>query len=679
MKLTKLKLSNFRQFYGEQELEFSIDPHKHITLIHGENTVGKSAILNAVMWCLFGKVLHNYNQPHDLVNREAANSRAAERICKVTVEFEHEETLYSATRTYNSRTKNDDAKVFQIVDGDFRPIRHAKSLINLIVPEDMADYFFFEGEGLIRMGENEIGRDSAEAIRTILGFRYVNTVIEDLDYLRTKVRAELRKKQREQTGQASLIQEIETYEKAIDKTKATKAKLEKSIKESSAELKELNSRIGQSGHEDAEKAQKELSRLETQERGVKQDIIDVRKQRQLLISKYGWVIFGSTLFNKTLDFIEQGNYRGRIPPPHVAQIIRELLEDEKCICGSDLKPGTALYDKVESQLHTAVTAQMHNRVIRATAVAAEAKGRFSEFLDEVKNLERQYLKLQTREAELIANKDIQEKIIKNIAQSNIQQLVTKKESAERKLNKAKDELRHELQDRASDSNNLERLRAELRKNTVQQGVAMKLARQEALYALLIKRCTDRLTSFEKEALEFLETTNNEALKKISRQELKFVLNDDFTFKYLDGADEEIGRSTGETLLSKLIFVSSLIQFAKERVNVKDEFVIHGTIAPFLIDAPFGVLDEEYKKEVAKYIPQCTEQLILLLSTSHWTTIDDHIKERIGREYVLINHQTIEKGERTEDVITIPPKNGEVYKLSKYEASIRMSSIQEIRR
>lgn len=45
MKLRKLELKNFRQFYGQQSVEFSTDREKNITLIHAENGTGKTAFL----------------------------------------------------------------------------------------------------------------------------------------------------------------------------------------------------------------------------------------------------------------------------------------------------------------------------------------------------------------------------------------------------------------------------------------------------------------------------------------------------------------------------------------------------------------------------------------------------------------------------------------------------------
>lgn len=60
MILTKLQLENFRQFFGTQSLEFASKPDRNVTLIHGFNGAGKTALLNAFIWCLYGKTTPDF-------------------------------------------------------------------------------------------------------------------------------------------------------------------------------------------------------------------------------------------------------------------------------------------------------------------------------------------------------------------------------------------------------------------------------------------------------------------------------------------------------------------------------------------------------------------------------------------------------------------------------------------
>ena len=54
MLLKSLKLKDFRQFKGEQEITFSTDPIRNVTVIMGENGSGKTTLAQAFTWCLYG-------------------------------------------------------------------------------------------------------------------------------------------------------------------------------------------------------------------------------------------------------------------------------------------------------------------------------------------------------------------------------------------------------------------------------------------------------------------------------------------------------------------------------------------------------------------------------------------------------------------------------------------------
>ena len=45
MKFNKIVLSNFRQFKGENIIEFSTDNDNNITMVYGRNTFGKTTLL----------------------------------------------------------------------------------------------------------------------------------------------------------------------------------------------------------------------------------------------------------------------------------------------------------------------------------------------------------------------------------------------------------------------------------------------------------------------------------------------------------------------------------------------------------------------------------------------------------------------------------------------------------
>ena len=58
--------------------------------------------------------------------------------------------------------------------------------------------------------------------------------------------------------------------------------------------------------------------------------------------------------------------------------------------------------------------------------------------------------------------------------------------------------------------------------------------------------------------------------------------------------------------------------------------------PIVMDSPFGSLDEIYRRQVAKSIPQLANQLIVLVTNTQWRgEVAEEMKNYIGKEYILV--------------------------------------------
>ena len=58
MILKNIKIKNFRQYQNEEIQISGTDDKKNFTIIQGMNGSGKSNLLNAITWCLYGKEHH---------------------------------------------------------------------------------------------------------------------------------------------------------------------------------------------------------------------------------------------------------------------------------------------------------------------------------------------------------------------------------------------------------------------------------------------------------------------------------------------------------------------------------------------------------------------------------------------------------------------------------------------
>jgi DNA sulfur modification protein DndD len=125
MKLLKLTLNNFGPYFGLQSLDLDVSDSAPIILVYGENERGKTSLLRAIRWCLYGEV---HNQGGTLMDeREFANYDARDRkeSFEVFVEIEFEDQgMKSTLKRWMNVRENDleDHRIETISKGvDLRP------------------------------------------------------------------------------------------------------------------------------------------------------------------------------------------------------------------------------------------------------------------------------------------------------------------------------------------------------------------------------------------------------------------------------------------------------------------------------------------------------------------------------------------------------------------------------
>ena len=156
----------------------------------------------------------------------------------------------------------------------------------------------------------------------------------------------------------------------------------------------------------------------------------------------------------------------------------------------------------------------------------------------------------------------------------------------------------------------------------------------------------------KEAIQMIRNSINENLKK-TRSPHKAMIDKNLRFYFIDEAGSRVAPGAGAELLLNLNFVCELVKHARRsQLNRNEAIFTPGTIAPLVIDAPFGDLDTTYQRVACELLLESTDQLCLLLSTSHWQPVDDAIRDRIGSEYYLQKTVPEDQGERPVDEINI---------------------------
>lgn len=97
----------------------------------------------------------------------------------------------------------------------------------------------------------------------------------------------------------------------------------------------------------------------------------------------------------------------------------------------------------------------------------------------------------------------------------------------------------------------------------------------------------------------------------------------------------VAASTGENQILSLSFISGIIDQVREWSQRNTLIGIDSSTFPIVMDSPFGSLDAIYRRQVAFFIPQLANQLVLLVTKTQWRgEVEQEIQSYIGQQYVL---------------------------------------------
>ena len=673
MKFRKVVLKNFRQFYGEQTIRFSTSASKNVTLIHAENGTGKTAFLNAILWCLYEIHTNNFKDPKALLNKVAKKENS--KSYSVSIEFEDDKgNIFLVQRASGSQGQT--FRVFEVVNDSHSPVDQPNSFINSVIPKDMAKYFFFQGEGIGKMSDPKGGSVVRTAVRQILGFTIAELALKDIQTIKKEYQTSF--SNADKSGQLSKLQkEIMTLEASIERNVEQLAQFEKSIAMYDEKLAKIEEKLSNSDSAVIKQIHSERKSTETQLNREKQILASAQREKRQLVTEFATTVFGFELSDLVLDFINESEYKGTVPAPYNEQLVTDILNASACICGAEIKPGTEAFNRVQEMLKKAADPNLENRVQKArsqlTSIkndSTKAKARFNNNIKNLADAEASIAKLKNY---------IDELNIKIKGAQSLDDIV----GLEDERNRARSNLMNDTRasERASITIESDRKALGLKKGELNRldtfSHEMKKYKNLVDYAEKVEAVLkNTLSQSEKDVeLRIIEKVNK-YLDQFVRQAYSAKLNPNtFDIRLIDKSGNIVPESDGQALLLSLTFIASLIDLSRERKNAKGQILTPGAIAPFIVDAPFGDLDNKYKGHVAKAIPESVEQVIFLLSSSHWEgTVEDNIRDRIGVEYNMVLEETSDSKEKSNDSIKILNKH---YETVRYGKPVDRTVLEEV--
>lgn len=669
MKIRNVFLDNFRQFYGEQKISFSVCPIKRVTVIHAENTYGKTTLLNAVLWCFYEQTTAKFENKFDVINWDAARNKIKQ--CSVAVELEHMDNIYYLKRTYYSDRKSCDFQGFKVIDGNFQPLPSPYNFISSVVPGEMAKYFFFDGEAAESFSAEKNHTAIAAAIKAMFGCALAERAIKDLKEIDRRLTGQMPKGNgRELT---EIKQELETAEEALER-------LEDKITQTIADAEEYGAAKDHYAEQLRDSLESKRIQNERQTKKEEKNAVDLSLERQQKrindwINDDGLSLLARRAAEVSFAILNEASLKGKVPSPFNEDLVNSILEDHKCICGRPVEENSEAWITIISLLESATKKEMQNKMIMTRSHANKIIGDSKRAHKNYKDIKIQLSNDKARRDHLEQKINELSKRLANFDDEKVSKLERARQTARDKQRQLLDHLVVYKIEKDRHANEAKRLEALLEK----KAKANQLVRRVITRKTMVKSATEMLqailSNYQNEARSIVESKVNQILDSVSHNHRKCRFNEDFSLELIRSDGRPCAKSSGESQLLSLVFMAALVEFSAARVNEKDVLLKPGAVAPLVLDSPFGQLDATYQQETAACLPKFAEQVVLFVSSTQGnSSVLEVLEPHIGSEYVLISHSAEPQGDKA---ITSLERRGETINTKVFSSTCDKTEIKEV--
>lgn len=646
MKLTTIRLCNFRQFYGETpEIQLATDPDRNTTIIHGNNGAGKTTILNAFTWVLYEKFTAAFAESQQLVNKRAIAETEVGKAVNAWVEvaWEHDGKRYRAKRMCRAYKQQTEVNIvnnelyLSIGDADGKwlyPQQPPSEIIGRILPASLHQYFFFDGERIEQIVRQDKRVEIAEATKILLGVEVLNRAIKHLGEAKKTLETEL--SQIGDTNTKDLLKSQQQLQQEIDRIHQRQTEIDLEITNFDRIKHEINQHLLELTAATAIQAQRQA--LESTKVEHQSQLRQARVIIEQLVSTQAYTVLMTGLILEFQKIIGELRDRGELNQGISREFLSQLLLHQNCLCGTELVPNTSAYLNVQTWLSRASIAVMEETTMRLLTQVEHIETKGEEFWQaiaiqqqivtnsrsEISELE---IKLDTLEAQLRQDA--------NIEISNLQKRLDEIEIKVRDLTLERGQNQQQIVYIDGQIQSFAKQITKQQSNQERQNLAAR--RLEVTRAVIEELATNRHQQEQKFRLE-LEQRVQQIFQTISVTPYLPKITEKYELILVETTRELetiVAASTGENQILSLSFIGGIIDRVREWSHHKLLAVPQSNTFPIVMDSPFGSLDRISRRQIAKILPELANQLVVLVTKTQWRDeVETEMRPKIGKQYLL---------------------------------------------
>lgn len=712
MKFLRLEVDNWRPFRGQSYMDIATSDDKPITLIFGKNGGGKTSLLNAIYWCLYGKMdLEEGKGKQHYVNDYAVQEGNATKSdpVRAIVTLYASQTTNGNTQLYRIRRKHRayDLNGTRYEDSDgvtverFSPYsgytsaddisaafdhpdshghrfenQQAKDVIERLLPQGLARFFFYPGETLsFPFKDDKRSRGRLEGfLREISG----GNKFDPFDKLVTQASKTLDTKS---DAFAAADNETKKLQAEIDSLKGElKAKgevlpgLTSELEAVISNYHGINAQLQEFDElkevlADAESALTNEENAESEVNHADQKLSDALGSAYLHVAM--------PLFDAVREVFDKRRYPNDIS----STLVEQLRETMKCICDrpltdvmlETLEPLSPTHDSVVNRM---ITLTSHATSLRTSTEATNAVDMARVELDEA-ILSRQA----AIEARAAAEAKLKEAGAERFKEVDRNSLVTQRSTTLDEKSRLETEI-------ATKEGGIERIQLDIARKEEEKKHAAPKQHQDVHEAAQIAREMSGLLDDIREkqadvARGQLETLINQNYV-LYKENIQIEIDSGYRVRVYDQTGENtlekpIGDLSGsETALLTYAFAAAAAKLLPQYQSLDKLLTTIPTFdevenIPLVVDAPFTNLGNEYKQRVMELMTQRFSQ-VLAFSEAANSEVDvlGEAIDKIGMEY-LVHFE----GQLADDAVRTFEWNGKSHTYASSNSEVVKSSLERI--
>ena len=645
MKLLKLTLNNFGPYFGTQSLDLDVSDNAPIILVYGENERGKTSLLRAIRWCLYGEVL---NQGGTLMDeREFANYDARDRKepFDVFVEIEFEDQgVQSILKRWMKVKENDleDIRIETLSKGvDLRPNngnpvaeKDIPEQISRMLHKDISDFFLFDGETLTRFEQRLRSADtSAALVRTsiekVLGLPALQLLSRDIETLASEANKEVQRVAKKSADNEKVLKDIDACSTAMNNKQNDLMELHRIGKQLEDEKLELEKQLAKV--DSIKEAFHERKSIRETKSDLLRDISEIKDQIKGRISESWWAPAMPMLKEKAaaIDSMLAGN----------TQLLTEINELQRKKLDLQMQVSTKKCSSCQQVVNDSQISNAQREILEIekkleslpTPISnvddvAFTKRQLNDFLEDggveerLRELDQDVLKRELRIDEL-SNK---ERALTEVLSGNTLDIA----ALESQYQRASDFIRDSEREVEKKEFELTELKSQLR--TLQNSLnretteASPIKQEAALLSSLEEVLKDSLDGFRKSMREKVGEEASDIFKKLTTEPdyNGLTITGKYYLEIVDSQKRIISRrSAGAEQIVAMSLIGALVRCAVRQ-------------GPVIMDTPFGRLDTGHRRRILEWAPTIGTQVMLFVQSGEFDRERDlkFLGNKVGREY-----------------------------------------------